>query len=398
MKNTFRIVAAVLSLLLCLSLAACSKGNQSEESSLPLSEYPLTVGGLTVKAPPQNVIVFSENLADVILSCGLEDALIARDASCSQSALSVLPAVEETNVSAIRDLNPDLVLFDSEPENFEELALRGIPVMVIESARSRAGLEKLYSDVASVFLGKTTGAAEGSAQAQKMLSSLDDVTRSLPESAVLCTACYVSDLTGGGAGGDSFIGVLFEAAGLTNGFQSTADTSLSALKIVDPNYIFCPKGISAQILSSADFAPLRAVQSGSVYEIDSSLITRQGQTLVDAAQYIVNAVYNGSNPPGSQTPEPSQSDPESSSDSSGSDFEDVKNGDSGEIVTEIQRRLIELGYLMIDEPSGEFGDMTETAVSTFQYYNDYYATGIVNEATYEGLFSDDAIPYPGDEE
>ena len=397
MKKTFRILGVFLSILLCLSFAACSGSNSGSESSLPLSEYPLTIGGLTVKTPPQRVVVFSENLADVILACGLETALVARDASCSQSALSVLPAVDETNVDAIKNLEPDLVLFDAEPENFEELALKGVPVMVIESAKSRAGLEKLYTDVASVFKGKTTGAADGAARAQEILSSLDDITRNLPGSSVLSTACYLNDLNGDAAGGDSFISILFEAAGLVNGFQSTADTSLAALKIVDPDYIFCPTGLAASLLGSSDYAGLRAVSRGSVYELDPSLLSRQGLTLLDAANAIVNAVYNGSNPPGTQPEPSSSSSPESSSSESSGEFVELKNGDTGERVTEVQRRLIELGYLILDEPSGEFGDYTESAVSSFPYYNDYYATGVVNEATWDGLFSDDAVPFPDDE-
>ena len=398
MKKSFRILGVVLSLLLCLSFAACSGSKTPSESSLPISEYPLTVGGLTVKTPPQRVVVFSENLADVILACSLEDSLVARDASCSQSALSVLPSVDEADVAAIKNLEPDLVLFDTKPENFEELALKGVPVMVIESAKSRAGLEKLYSDVASVFKGKTTGAADGVARAQEVLAGLDDITRTLPGVSVLSTAVYLTDLQGGAADGDSFVGILFEAAGLVNGFQSTADTSLAALKIVDPDYIFCPKGLSASILASSDYAGLRAVSRNSVYEIDPALLSRQGTTVIDATNYIVDAVYNGSNPPGSQ-PEPSSSSSEPSGGESSADgeFVELKNGDSGERVLEIQKRLIELGYLVIDEPSGDFGDLTEAAVSTFQYYNDYYATGIVNEATYNGLFADDAIPYPDEE-
>lgn len=402
MKKTFRILGVFLSVLICLSFAACSGSKTPSESSLPISEYPLTVGGLTVKTPPQNVIVFSENLADVILTCSLESALSGRDASCTQSALSALPAVDESDVNAIKKLDPDLVLFDTKPENFEELALKGVPVMIIEPAKNRAGVEKLYSDVVSIFKGKTTGAAEGAARAQEVLASLDDVTRSLPASSVLSTACYLSDLEGGAASGDSVIGILFEAAGLSNGFQSTADTSLAALKIVDPDYIFCPKGLAASILASPDYAGLRAVSRGSVYELDTSLTSRQGTTLVEAAKAIADAVYNGSNPPGSQT-EPSDpssgesSEPDDSS-SAGSDFIDLENGDTGERVTELQARLIELGYLMVDEPSGEFGDLTEAAVISFQYYNDYYATGIVNEATWNGLFASDAVPFPGEEE
>ena len=68
-----------------------------------------------------------------------------------------------------------------------------------------------------------------------------------------------------------------------------------------------------------------------------------------------------------------------------------KKGDSGEKVTEIQRRLKELGYL--EEITGDlFEEETERALILFQARNGLLATGMADEQTLEALFSDSAVP------
>ncbi len=66
----------------------------------------------------------------------------------------------------------------------------------------------------------------------------------------------------------------------------------------------------------------------------------------------------------------------------------VSKGDDGYDVTELQSRLVELGY--IEKITGHFGDETEEAVKRFQEKNDLVADGKVGESTMEMLYSEDA--------
>lgn len=70
----------------------------------------------------------------------------------------------------------------------------------------------------------------------------------------------------------------------------------------------------------------------------------------------------------------------------------IKRGDSGDQVVEIQKRLIELGYLT-SSADGKFGPGTEQAVQSFQDANYMDATGVVDESTYNKLFSAGAKHY-----
>ena len=67
-----------------------------------------------------------------------------------------------------------------------------------------------------------------------------------------------------------------------------------------------------------------------------------------------------------------------------------QTGDFSDQVATVQSKLAELGYFGL-EPTGLYGDFTAEAVSNFQLANGIEATGVIDSATYEKLFSDDAV-------
>lgn len=74
-------------------------------------------------------------------------------------------------------------------------------------------------------------------------------------------------------------------------------------------------------------------------------------------------------------------------------YETLKKHDKGEAVTQLQTRLMELGYLEIEEPTDYFGNSTEYAVSLFQRQHDLKQDGIAGEQTQTLLYSKDAKHY-----
>ena len=66
-------------------------------------------------------------------------------------------------------------------------------------------------------------------------------------------------------------------------------------------------------------------------------------------------------------------------------FASIKKGATGDSVVEIQKRLVELGYLT--SADGSYGPGTEQAIKNFQ------AAGVVNENTYNKIFSSEAKRY-----
>ena len=72
----------------------------------------------------------------------------------------------------------------------------------------------------------------------------------------------------------------------------------------------------------------------------------------------------------------------------------IQRGDSGEEVHKIQERLMALdyplGFLSLEYLSSSFGPDTEKCVALFQGRNDLLASGIVDDMTWDALFSDAA--------
>ena len=71
----------------------------------------------------------------------------------------------------------------------------------------------------------------------------------------------------------------------------------------------------------------------------------------------------------------------------------VQKGAEGDDVLELQTRLMELGYLEIDEPTSYYGNVTQYAVKLFQRQHDLQQDGIVGTQTRELMFSEEAKPY-----
>ena len=75
---------------------------------------------------------------------------------------------------------------------------------------------------------------------------------------------------------------------------------------------------------------------------------------------------------------------------------DFQQGFEDENIAEIQQRLMDLGYMDNDEPTNYYGPNTKEAVEIFQRQHGVTVTGVVDRATYEKLFSDDALTYMAD--
>ena len=80
----------------------------------------------------------------------------------------------------------------------------------------------------------------------------------------------------------------------------------------------------------------------------------------------------------------------SSSSGSSSSEGTCQQGDKGDAVRSVQKRLITLGYLASGSADGSFGNQTKNAVMAFQKNNGLSQTGRVNSSTLEKLNSSSA--------
>ena len=93
------------------------------------------------------------------------------------------------------------------------------------------------------------------------------------------------------------------------------------------------------------------------------------------------------------TPEPTPNDISDVTPEPGETYTSLKKHDKSDAVTTLQNRLMELGYLDIDEPTNYFGTITETAIVLFQRQHDLKQDGIAGNETQTLLFSKEAQHY-----
>ena len=71
----------------------------------------------------------------------------------------------------------------------------------------------------------------------------------------------------------------------------------------------------------------------------------------------------------------------------------LRVGVEHENIAELQNRLMTLGFMDNDEPTEYFGEVTKSAVKTFQRQNDLVQDGVVGPSTWEAIMSSSAKHY-----
>ena len=406
MKRLFAVML-VISMIFCF--AACSDSSKDE--------YPVKIASYTFNEKPDSVVCLSDSVADILIACGYAESINARSDECTQDEISLLPSVgtkSKPNTQKIIELSPDVVFADKSLDDkvAEKLQNENITVLTMVPARTTDELSSLYENICSVINGNITGRENGKNKANAITLTMDDLQRLVPEKDVVVTACYLYDTDGTAASDNTFCGKLFSYANAVNVCSSglSGDNSLNALKLSNPQYIFCNTGVKDQIIADDFFKNFTAVKNNHIYEIDSSVFERQGNSMTQVLSYIIEALYpelasQSSTPETSEqssdensensdtsTENPDESSTESTVQSDNSleitDDMQYQNGDQDDNITVIQNRLIELGY-MDEDATGYYGGVTEESVRKFEENNELTVDGVADSSDLTLLFSAD---------
>lgn len=410
----FRAAAMLLSvIMICSSFFACTQPVNVDEGgvSAVTQDYPVVVNEITINAKPSKVVALSGNIADIILAMGYETSLAAVSDDSTQTDYESLQKFSVDDVDGICGITPDLILSDSFTDaQRSAFDAAGIQYIEISRATNREDFERMYSQIGSCLDGAGTGYTKGIETAQSIFTTLDDLSRIIPETDTVITGCYLYDTESSAVTGDMLMSTLMTYAGITNVFKGTTGGSfeLSNLKITNPQYIFCPAGLKTEIMADTDLASLTAVRNGNVFELEPQYGTWEGRTVVLAATEMAGIAYpelteestasatasTVEESESSETSAESGSSEASESSESGAESSEVSyselspEDDSDEVLA-MQQRLEELGYLT-EEYDGYYGEATTAAVTAFQQANGLTESGTANEATLQLLFSDSA--------
>ena len=285
-----KIVALALAAGMVLSATACNS-SRSEE-------YPVKLANITISKAPDRVIVLSDSIADILVSCGFIKKIEGRSDECTQEEISGVKTVGsklKPDLEKISALSPDVIFADSDmpKEQLTKLNESGFTVITFVPATSMSGISDLFGNVGAVMAGETTGREIGEERAETLSVTMDDLQRLIPESKVLVTACYLYDEKGTSLKDDTPSGKLFEYLNAVNVCKAGVadDEAFNALKLANPQYIFCDVGVKDKIMKSELFKDFSAVKNKQVYELSSELFSRQGNSLVEALTDMIEIMY-----------------------------------------------------------------------------------------------------------
>jgi iron complex transport system substrate-binding protein len=314
--------ALLVGLALVLATAACGGAQSSStgDASAPPSpsvsaapgaptdddaQFPVTVtaanGDITLDERPETVVSLSPTATEMLFAVDAGDQVAAVDEFSTYP--SEAPTTDlsgfEPNVEAIAGYDPDLVVIADDGADLSgALAELDIPVLVAPAATT---LDDTYDQIEQ--LGAVTGnVAEAEAVVEEMRDDIADITADLPDTDEPLTYFHELDDTYYTVTSDTFIGQVYETAGLTNiadeaGGDAGGYPQLSEEFIIDadPDLIFladaqCCGQTAETVAERPGWDQISAVRDGAVVELDEDVASRWGPRIVQMLRTVGAAV------------------------------------------------------------------------------------------------------------
>lgn len=390
-----KIIAFVLSCMIvstAFSFAGCGQEN---------SNYPVTVGNITFDKEPKNIVVLSDDIADIISCIGYDVKMVGKSDSVTQEELSVVPSVGSKTApdTSIIITNETDVVFCNESldENIKEtLEDNGIKIIKMMSAETPEELETVYRSLGKILGGKTAGVSKAQEAYNNLISSMEDVKSKYSSGSILNTVCYV--YTDGDqvkiAGKNTLADLILSYTGAVNVAVEAESQNVqeASLNISNPTYIFYSDKTALDTLKADNtLKNLSAVKSNKVMEIPLTNMSRHGITALADLQAMVDFMYpvENTNATVAATTENNDLAKEYNITIPAGGFTLEDENDN---VKAMQIRLKDLGYVSDEENiTGYYGQITQRAVTEFQKQNSIEETGTADKATLEKMFSPDAV-------
>jgi iron complex transport system substrate-binding protein len=297
------IAAALILLVACGDDADDPADDGSEgatEATADASSFPATVADVTVEQVPEHIVSLSPTATESLFAIGAGDQVEAVDAQSDYP--DGVPTTDlnglEPNVEALLAYDPDLVVIDSPNDEIEgPMADLDIPVLVQTAAVT---FDDVYRQIRD--LGTLTGHVDEAEEvADEVEANITDLSESVTQPDEPLTYYHELDDTFYTATSTTFIGRVYEAAGLRNIADEVDDGSgypqLSAEYIIDtdPDLIFladtecCDQSVET-VAERPGWEQLSAVQGEGVVTLDDDIVSRWGPRVDDFLQIVVDAV------------------------------------------------------------------------------------------------------------
>lgn len=398
-------LASALAVSACAGLAGCSGDNKN---------YPVSVADITIETEPKDIVVLSDETADIISYLGYAKKMVGRSDEVTQNFLSVAPSVGSAanpDVEKIKSYATDIVFADDTlDENAKkELTDAGIMVLNVASPETTTELETVYLTLGKILGGSVDGAKTGEDSYKDLIDTMKTYKAEV-NSNVSKTICYLY-LEGdklhtlhSGTYGDMLLGYTGAVNAAVNVSESEIDTKI--LKIANPDYILYDNDATLQFIKNdSDLKGLKAVKNKQTLMISQEEISRMGTTSLFTLNKIMNFMYpdrlKKNTDATSESVVPSAVEGATTAANANGSVESqykikvsglsLKLDDENDNVKAMQQRLFDLGYITDkDNVTGYYGKVTQKAVKDFQKASGLKQSGTADNKTLTALFKSDA--------
>lgn len=389
-----RILAIILCVLtvagLALSLSGCSEKG---------SNYPVTVGHTKIKKQPEKVCVLSDNIADIIYYLGYSTQICAISTECTQEEITryndkaVVGSETTPDADAIINSGAEIVFTDKalSADVISKLAQNDIEVINMIVPETAEQLRTLYVTLGTVLAGATDGNTMGSTCYDRVMSTLQKNEDDVNSDSIVKLFCYLYlDEYGNlcSFSSETAEGFFLEYMSATNVASNFPEKKVeqNILKRANPEFIFYDSAEVLQYLTnSTALSSMTALKNNNTFLLPITALQRQGVTILNTQRFMLSKMFPDSELGVVTT--------ESLAERYGIVITDETAYESGaehaDIII-IQQRLMDLGYLVLDEgesPVDYYGNKTTEAVKSFQTANGLEATGNADNATLKLLFA-----------
>ncbi|MBO3740862.1 ABC transporter substrate-binding protein [Actinoplanes flavus] len=265
--------------------------------------YPVTVGAVTLTAPPAKIVSLSPTATEMLYAIGAGPQVTAVDDQSTYPAEAPKTDLSgfKPNAEAIAAKDPDLVVLSNDSDGIvAQLGKLSIPAFVSPAA---ATLDDTYREITE--LGALTGhPAEAKALNERMAADIDAIVESVPARSKPLSYYYELGPDLYSATSKTFIGSVFNLFGMTNvadaadpdgklgGYPQLAQESLVK---ANPDTIFladtkCCQQSPETVKARPGWSSIAAVGSGQIYALDDDIASRWGPRTVDLVKAVGDAV------------------------------------------------------------------------------------------------------------
>ncbi len=293
-------IKKIISLILTLSLLCSTAVIFSACSGVGSKDFPLTIGDVTIKSEPKNIVVLNDNFADIVSYIGYDVKMVGKGYGCDQEFLKIVPSVgtaDNPSIDTITSYETDLVIADEtlSQKSRDKLSEAGVTVVSFSNAETMDDLKTLYSNLGTVIGGKVTGKEKGEEAYDDLINTLSSFKKTV--SGVVKTQAYLYIDERGALctfPKGSMAAQFFSYTGALNTFSNQEDELVvtEQLKMGTPTYIFYDDEKVLEYLRNDEaLSKLTALSSGRTYQVPLKNFSRQGTTIFDTVYNMINVMF-----------------------------------------------------------------------------------------------------------